>query len=36
MMDMLGNQRITWVLAEELAIDEAFDELKGDDDSEES
>ena len=26
-MDMLGNQRISWVLAEELAIDEAFDEL---------
>lgn len=35
-MDMLGNQRISWVLAEELAMDEAFDELKGDDDSEES
>ena len=27
MMDMLGNQRITWVLAEELAIDEAAKEL---------
>ena len=27
MMDMLGNQRITWVLAEEAAIDEAFNEL---------
>ena len=36
MMDMLGNQRITWVLAEELAMDEAFEERKGDDDSEES
>ena len=29
MMDMLGNQRITWVLAEELAMDEALDELEG-------
>ena len=27
MMDMLGNQRISWVLAEELAMDEAFNEL---------
>jgi len=27
MMDMLGNQRISWVLAEELALDEAFNEL---------
>ena len=27
MMDMLGNQRITWVLAEELAIEEAAKEL---------
>ena len=27
MMDMMGNQRITWVLAEEAAIDEAFNEL---------
>jgi len=27
MMDMLGNQRISWVLAEEAAIDEAFSEL---------
>ena len=27
MMDMLGNQRISWVLAEEAAIDEAFNEL---------
>ena len=27
MMDMLGNQRISWVLAEEVAIDEAFNEL---------
>ena len=27
MMDMLGNQRITWVLAEEAAIDEALSEL---------
>jgi len=26
-MDMLGNQRISWVLAEEAAIDEAFNEL---------
>ena len=26
-MDMLGNQRISWVLAEEAAIDEAFKEL---------
>ena len=26
-MDMLGNQRISWALAEELAIDEAFKEL---------
>ena len=31
MMDMLGNQRITWVLAQELAIDKAFDELDGGD-----
>ena len=29
MMDMLGNQRITWVLAEELAMDEALEELDG-------
>ena len=29
MMDMLGNQRITWVLAEELAMDEAAKELAG-------
>ena len=29
MMDMLGNQRITWVLAEELAMDEALEELEG-------
>ena len=35
MMDMLGNQRITWVLAEEAAIDEAFNELNNHDDSEE-
>ena len=27
MMDMLGNQRISWILAEELAMDEAFNEL---------
>lgn len=27
MMDMLGNQRITWVLAEEQAMDEALNEL---------
>ena len=27
MMDMLGNQRISWVLAEELVMDEAFNEL---------
>ena len=27
MMDMLGNQRISWVLAEELAMEEAFNEL---------
>jgi len=27
-MDMLGNQRITWKLANELAIDEAFEELE--------
>ena len=27
MMDMLGNQRISWVLAEEAAIDEALSEL---------
>ena len=26
-MDMLGNQRISWVLAEELAMEEAFNEL---------
>ena len=26
-MDMLGNQRISWKLAEEAAIDEAFNEL---------
>mgnify|MGYP001405092767 FL=1 len=31
MMDMLGNQRITWVLAQELAIDKAFGELDGGD-----
>ena len=30
MMDMLGNQRITWVLAEEQAIDAALEELEGD------
>ena len=30
-MDMLGNQRITWVLAEELAMDEAVAELAEDD-----
>ena len=35
MMDMLGNQRITWVLAEEAAIDEAFNDLNNHDDSEE-
>ena len=29
MMDMLGNQRITWVLAEELAMNEAMEELEG-------
>ena len=29
MMDMLGNQRITWVLAEEQAMDEALAELEG-------
>ena len=29
MMDMLGNQRITWVLAEEQAMDEALEELEG-------
>ena len=34
MMDMLGNQRITWVLAEELAIDEAAKELAEEEDSE--
>ena len=34
MMDMLGNQRITWVLAEERAMDEAFDELNDNDDIE--
>ena len=28
-MDMLGNQRISWKLAGEQAIDEAFDELDG-------
>ena len=28
MMDMLGNQRISWVLAEELAMDEAVEELR--------
>ena len=28
-MDMLGNQRITWKLANELAIDEALDKLEG-------
>ena len=27
MMDMLGNQRVTWVLAEELKMDEAMSEL---------
>ena len=27
MMDMLGNQRITWKLAGQRMIDEAFDEL---------
>ena len=27
-MDMLGNQRITWKLAGELAIDKAFEELE--------
>ena len=32
MMDMLGNQRITWVLAEERAMDEAFEELQEDED----
>ena len=32
MMDMLGNQRITWVLAEEQAIDAALAELEGDED----
>ena len=28
-MDMLGNQRITWKLANEQAIDEAFEHLDG-------
>ena len=28
-MDMLGNQRITWKLANEQAIDEAFEQLDG-------
>jgi len=32
MMDMLGNQRITWVLAEEQAIDAALAELEGEED----
>ena len=32
MMDMLGNQRITWVLAEERAMDEALEELQEDED----
>ena len=27
-MDMFGNQRVSWKLAGELAIDEAFDELE--------
>ena len=35
MMDMLGNQRISWVLAEEAAIDEALNELNNNDTSEE-
>ena len=35
MMDTLGNQRITWVLAEEAAIDEAFNELNNHEASEE-
>ena len=35
MMDMLGNQRITWVLAEELAMDEAAKELAGEEEDSE-
>ena len=35
MMDMLGNQRITWVLAEELAMDEAVQELAGEEEDSE-
>ena len=31
MMDMLGNQRITWVLAQERDMDEALQELDADD-----
>ena len=32
-MDMLGNQRIKWKLAEESAIDEALNELNNNDDT---
>ena len=32
-MDMLGNQRIKWKLAEEAAIDEALNELNNNNDS---
>ena len=32
-MDMLGNQRIMWKLAEEVAIDEALNELNDDNDN---
>ena len=32
-MDMLGNQRICWKLAEESAIDEALNELNNNNDS---
>ena len=35
MMDMLGNQRITWVLAEELAMNEAVQELAGEEEDSE-
>ena len=36
MMDMLGNQRITWVLAEEAAMDEALAELASEEDDTET
>ena len=36
MMDMLGNQRITWVLAEERSMDEALAELDSEEDDTET